>query len=261
MEQVRKTYEVRRIRPGLLGRFINWFTIYHFYDDVPLQMYPEGYFELVFQVGSNFFQNSNDTGEWKKRPMQFIGGLHNKSYSIKPERKHSMLISVNFKPNSARYFIPEKLQLFKNKLVSLDDVFKRSELGRVGEMYGWPNTGMTIRLIEEFLSGIFIERSDSRIDFVLDTIMINKGFVNMKDLAANACLSHSQFRRRFKEEIGMSPKEYSKIVRIKNVSEILSQKPNLKLTELAYEFGYYDQAHFIKDFKSVMGTSPKHFRS
>jgi AraC-like DNA-binding protein len=251
--------QIQKVRPQQLGRFINWFAIYHFHDEAPVRMYPEGFFELVFQVGSNFFQISSESDKWEKRPMQFIGGLHNKSYSIKPQHSNSSLISVKFKPNSARYFIPEKLQLFKNKLVRIDDVFKRSSLGRLEELYGQSSALKAIWYIEEFLATILIDKPDSRIDHVLDAIASSKGIMGMKELASYACLSDSQFRNRFNEEVGMSPKEYSKIVRIKHISETLFHNPTQKLTELTYEMGYFDQAHFIKDFKSVMGVSPRQF--
>jgi AraC-like DNA-binding protein len=254
-----KTYSISRIKPKLLSDFVNWFTVYHFNSEDPVKLHPEGYFELIFQLDSNFVQSSSTTEKWESRPRQFIGGLHNKSYYIKPESKSSSLISVNFKPNCARYFIPDKLHLYKNKLVSLDDIWSRSKLGQIEALSPSKYIAESVGLIESFLIGIYTEQTNSRVDFALNSILQRQGFVNIRELAQIACLSESQFRKRFNEEVGMSPKEYSKIVRIKFVSTLLHKHPETNLTELTYELGYFDQSHFIKDFKSVTGISPKHF--
>ena len=57
--------------------------------------------------------------------------------------------------------------------------------------------------------------------------------------------------------MGASPKKFASIVRLKN---LLQQYPNTgSLTELAYEAGFYDQAHFIKEFKAFTGDTPENY--
>ena len=65
--------------------------------------------------------------------------------------------------------------------------------------------------------------------------------------------------RKFMMVIGMSPKQLSRVVRLQATLKMLEQKQFTSLTSLAYENGYYDQAHFIKDFKEFTGHSPKSF--
>ena len=65
--------------------------------------------------------------------------------------------------------------------------------------------------------------------------------------------------RKFISVVGMSPKQLSRIVRMQSTLKMLEQKNFASLTSLAHENGYYDQAHFIKDFKEFTGMSPKLF--
>lgn len=258
MDTYRKSHDILRVKPTHLKDFINWFSVCHFHDIKPLRLNPEGYFELIFQVDGDFFQTTPE-GLWKTRPRHFIGGLHNKSYTIKPENKSSFLISVNFKPNCARFFIPEKLHYFKNQVIPLDEVFKPSKLEKIKRLDGFDSVGKKIELIEAFLLKIMTDRIFSPVDNALNSIIYANGFIDIGSLAESSCLSPSQLRKRFNEEVGMSPKEYSKVLRVNYASQLMKNNPGLKLTQITYDLGYFDQSHFIKDFKSVTGRSPKKY--
>lgn len=94
----------------------------------------------------------------------------------------------------------------------------------------------------------------SSISYIIQT----RGLVNVESLAADASLSRRQFERRFKEYAGFSPKLYARIIRFQAaVSAFGSQYKNL--TSVAYECGYYDQSHFIHDFKEFSGYHPRHY--
>jgi len=65
--------------------------------------------------------------------------------------------------------------------------------------------------------------------------------------------------RIFKKEIGICPKKYLEIVRFNRVCKLLYKFQEIDWTELAYLCGYYDQSHFIHDFKSIMKCSPEKY--
>lgn len=87
------------------------------------------------------------------------------------------------------------------------------------------------------------------------TIYKSKGQLNLKVLAEQSCLSQRQFERKFKELTGFTPKLFSRIVRF-NALLCTNLQRYRSLTEMAYDFGYYDQAHFIQDFKEFSGYNP-----
>ena len=59
--------------------------------------------------------------------------------------------------------------------------------------------------------------------------------------------------------MGLSPKQLGKVIRLQTALKMLLNKQSERLTKIAYESEYYDQAHFIKDFKEFTGTNPKRY--
>lgn len=254
-----KTYRVTQHVPKKLSDYISRFTVFHFTETTPVMLNPEGFVEMIFQLGCEIRQTSIDAENWKCRPLHFIGGLHNRSYLVKPSKPGAQLISVRFKPDCAKYFIPDRLNLFKNRLVDLGDVFTGRKLATLEPVFQSGKIADSLDIVETFLMQNFRERRLSIISKTVEEIYRKSGFVNVASLAQMAFLSPPQFRKRFNEEVGMSPKEYSKIVRVNHITGLLASSPEENLTQLTYRLGYFDQAHFIRDFRSVTGRSPKHF--
>lgn len=90
------------------------------------------------------------------------------------------------------------------------------------------------------------------------SIIDAKGAVNIPELAREQTVSTRQFERRFKEIAGLSPKLYSRVVRFQAATQY-KMNGNRDLTEIAYACGYYDQSHFINDFREFSGYSPKEY--
>jgi AraC-like DNA-binding protein len=88
-----------------------------------------------------------------------------------------------------------------------------------------------------------------------------KNLPKVRDLASHFNLSERQFERKFSEYAGMSPKRFMRIVRFENACNLYRNKLEKSLTEIAYECGYFDQSHFIRDFKTFSGYEPgQYFR-
>lgn len=91
-------------------------------------------------------------------------------------------------------------------------------------------------------------------------IIRTRGILPVKEMAEKHFLSVRQFERKFKETAGFSPKLYSRIIRFQSaIKEYPLQQKSL--TEIALSCGYYDQSHFIHDFKQFSGHHPKTFFS
>lgn len=83
------------------------------------------------------------------------------------------------------------------------------------------------------------------------------GMLTVRDLQLKFQISERQLERRFNEVIGVSPRHYLKITRFKQAVIALSQNPESNLTDLAFEFNFFDQSHFIKQVKELSGLLPK----
>ena len=87
----------------------------------------------------------------------------------------------------------------------------------------------------------------------------HNGIIGISALASKLCLSQKQFERRFRNYTGFNPKSYSRIIRFE--SALSNHRKYNTLSEVAHAYGYYDQAHFISDFKAFSGYTPSTFFS
>jgi AraC-like DNA-binding protein len=92
---------------------------------------------------------------------------------------------------------------------------------------------------------------------------ISKSFhtPRISDLAALTCLGEKQFERKFGQFVGMKPMQFIRSIRFQRALHLKRMQPNLSLTQLALEVGYYDQAHFTNEFKIFTGMTPKKYFS
>jgi AraC-like DNA-binding protein len=119
-----------------------------------------------------------------------------------------------------------------------------------------------LKILTTFFEGLLVKNKSKDPTFqraVLYAIN-SKGAVSVKQLANEFCLSERQFERKFKEYSGFNPKMYLRITRFHYAIE--EHKNNFKtLSELAHLCGYYDQSHFIHDFREFSGYHPSHYFS
>jgi AraC-like DNA-binding protein len=142
---------------------------------------------------------------------------------------------------------------------STENVFYNSELTETLERLNVALDDNTrIELIEAFLKKKAVRhQDDALITHAVGQIRDRNGIVRIKDLASELCISQDPFEKRFRAKVGCSPKQYATIVRLRNL--IMNFSAGTPLTASSYAAGYFDQSHFIKDFKQFTGQSPKEF--
>ena len=96
---------------------------------------------------------------------------------------------------------------------------------------------------------------DSRMYDAIEIILKNFGVVNLEEEIKTG-VSPRQLRRLFNFYIGATPKSFSKVVQFQNILQAKPSTQSLRKNKLFYNLGYYDQAHFIKDFKNFYGVTP-----
>lgn len=121
------------------------------------------------------------------------------------------------------------------------------------------NTQERIQILSNYFISVLSKQrlEDKLIVNAIKEIKESNGKLKINTLANNFCLSQKQFTRRFKEFSGFSPKMYSRIIRFESTIQSYSNLSNL--TDITYANGYYDQAHFIHDFKAFTGYNPTQF--
>ena len=126
------------------------------------------------------------------------------------------------------------------------------------------NPDKVISLLEEWLLQRLAHPSKKtyytdRIAYVCNIMSGSVDNLSMKELYNAVNMSKSSFERNFKMQVGMTPKLYSRIVRFNQVYNFLKRQSHFReWKDLVYNYGYFDQAHFIHEFKEFFGSSPSH---
>ena len=98
-----------------------------------------------------------------------------------------------------------------------------------------------------------------QLNFALQLINETDGLMDIVQLRDKVGMARASFQNYFKEQVGVSPKMYSRIVRANAVYKQLNQTNTKDWHQIICDFEYFDQAHFIKDFKSITKLKPNQF--
>lgn len=90
----------------------------------------------------------------------------------------------------------------------------------------------------------------------IEKVHLSSEDISMQQIAQNLHMSERQINRYFHKYIGMSMKKFSKII---NVNRLIQEISDKKLLDLAYDYEYFDQAHFNHVFKEICETTPSHY--
>ncbi len=174
--------------------------------------------------------------------------------------KMKLLLLIEFHPGRLYPFIQiDQFELVDSyfKVEDLDKTFIQTLENELMKSEG-------IEALVEALDRIFIARlADCHTGKGISTIMHNifnrHGNISMRELSSEFYYSEKQIRRLFLQHVGTSPKMFARIVRANYALRLLQNKPTY-LTDIAEEAGFFDQPHFIHDFKMVCGLTPQEYR-
>ena len=218
---------------------------------------PTGMMCLMFHRGERLFSSSEN--QWQ--PRAFLSG-QDISYTDLSYCGAIDMISVEFRPGGAKAFFKMPMIELNGQAVAIDALSdpQLTELEKRLSETGDPNA--CVFHIEQFLYKRFypLEAYNlRRVNAVMQSVY--RGEQNIDRLAQTACLGYKQFKRVFADYVGANPKDYLRVVRFQKALHSLQIQPQISLTQLAYECGYYDQAHFIKEFKRFSGYTPTEYKS
>lgn len=146
-----------------------------------------------------------------------------------------------------------------------DDIIDAGELwGKEVEwlceaLYEATDTPSMIQIVERFLSEKLGRHNKREANPALTAAIERMSFgrlYTLTEIREITCMSKKTLERCFLTHIGLSPKRYARICRFNTVKTLLDQNPNLKWQEVAFSLDYYDQSHFIKEFKEFAGKPP-----
>ena len=169
-------------------------------------------------------------------------------------------IGIDFSPQGAYRFFHFTLNDIQNQIYSLSDVLGNIGKQLVVQIENASSVQERINLLQQFLlKQLSLNKEDLVFDYCIKSITASKGRMTVKELERKTGYSSRWLNMKFNDKIGVSPKNLSSIIRFKQYYEAFvnyNEKSFFKYD--FYEF-YYDQSHFIKDFKRFTGLPPRMF--
>lgn len=220
---------------------------------------PDGTMKLIFHYGDLYWHHP-ENGPRFLQPKCFLIGQLTRPYVVEPNGDTGTFV-VRFHPNGFIPFTTMPIKEMENKPISLNTLYGNEGADLQEKIINADSTSQRIQIIERFLLDRLKDSKtiDEIIKSTIDTIFESKGQVSVTELSQINDIHRRQLVRKFSKTIGLSPKQLSKTIRLQATLKSLLNQKRSKLTDLAYDNEYYDQSHFIKDFKEFTGISPKEF--
>lgn len=227
-------------------------------DETGLQkIIPDGCTEFIFHFGAPF-NISKDGRTEELQSLLIAAGQLEAPIFLRPTGKSGVL-GIKFQPTGMWKLFGCEMNLLTNETYDLRDVFQNN-FNELAIQIQSANTNIQrINLVEIFLSRELSKlRSSHEMDWIVGEIKNKNGQVSLRDLSLHTGFSSRKIERLFKQQVGVSPKLYSRLIRFCYAHNLLQQRTLTKV-EATYLSGYFDQPHFNKEFREFTGENPESY--
>ncbi|MEL6535454.1 MAG: helix-turn-helix domain-containing protein [Bacteroidota bacterium] len=221
---------------------------------------PDGCIEMCFILGDDVKRFTSET-DYLLQPRTMVIGQITKPYYIQPTG-HVNTFAVRFYPYGFANFITRPIQELADKETPLTELFDEAAiLALEKQIIEAASTEARIEAVESFLLGRLTDPSviDTIVQSTIEALSRTKGNESISSILKEDPSKRRSLERKFAKQVGISPKQLGKIIRLQAALKLILNNAGEKLAQVAYESEYYDQAHFIKDFKEFTGTNPKEY--
>lgn len=187
----------------------------------------------------------------------FIAGTA-RSSAVVPINGQAVYFGIRFLPGRFSFFFRRPLKDLSDRMVACTDVWGRRLERLESRLFSASSMQARMEIAESFLLRRLAAVQDTpgkRFLTAVDNIFQHQGHLRL-DGDFTLGLSPRQLRRLFDRHIGVSPKSLARIVRFQSVLRTMMQVPEKEWGQRCLDFGYYDQAHFIREFKAFSGLTP-----
>ena len=240
-----------------LSPFVRCFWLLDGAEPSPVaeRILPDGCVEFIINYGDPFEQIDAD-GRAERQPRMLVVGPTTRALLVRPSTQVGVL-GIRFLPGGAHRF----LRVPAAEMA--DGVFDLTHLSplpaHIAEQVDEESEACRrVRVVEAALIAM-LRRSRAGRDGVsgaVRMILASHGRVPIERLATAQGISHRHLARRFQQTVGIGPKLLSRLVRFQSVFSVIRDEQPSHLTALAMRCGYFDQAHFVREFREFAGVPP-----
>ena len=223
-----------------------------------LSFYADGYPGIMFQQTENgLYVLPQD----KKMPSLFLYGQTIQPVELMMEGNYSLLCFQLY-PFVINSFFNLNAKDINDDCYDLTQLKGFEVIKTISLLHNENRIEKHIELIADLLCRIFEARRealDYKIQQAIQLIINNNGTLNINTLIGTLKINERTFERRFITQVGVSPKQFSRIIQFQSSLNQLTDRDYNKLTDIVYNNGFADQSHFIRVFKAFTGKTPKNF--
>ncbi|RPD39135.1 helix-turn-helix transcriptional regulator [Chitinophaga barathri] len=220
-------------------------------------IYPSGYLELAINISAGNVVTILNDRHIKMPPVEVLG--HLTAPGKITASKSTTLLIARFHPHASAIFFPAQASEFTNDSIDLKDLIKQDAEELFERIMEQETLEQKVAVLDRFLVNKLkgLIKDQQRLELVRhlsagDTVSVEK-------LAQRFGVSERYVQKLFLDYVGVTPKSFFNIQRF-NKSLQLVRTSTVSLTSIAYECGYFDQAHFIKEFRNFTGLTPSQYQ-
>lgn len=222
----------------------------------PLNIYPIPGTQMSFVLDEQHTFREIGSQKVYQYPLCFVGLLdHGRSFDIFPRE----FVMVAFKPYGAFKLFGIPQRYFSNQATDMELLFPdiKNLNEQLREVAKSP-TKVVTRLESWLLKRlIVVEKINvNGVAHACEQIRKSKGLIRIAELSRQVGMSETNLGFQFREKVGFGAKTFSRIVRFNNINSFISNHSTVNWQELVYKFDFFDQNHFIKEFKRFYGCTP-----
>lgn len=230
------------------------------YSSEKQRIVPDGCIEMAFILGDDIKRFTSET-DFIIQPRAMVLGQTVRPFYIQPTG-YVNTVAVRFYPYGFANIVTTPISNLANKETPIAELFGQPTAGELEQkIIQATSTRQRIEIIERFLLNKLSDRVtiDNIVKSTVDALLATGGSSPIQAILQEDLSKRRQLERKFLKQIGISPKQLGKVIRLQTALKMLLNRKGGTLTQIAYESEYYDQNHFIKDFKEFTGTTPKEF--
>lgn len=249
------------IPPYPLNQFIESFFYYNGYNPGHSieRSLPDGNVHIIFDFTDypKYIYDNHTLKEIQSCKNVWFSGFRTEPITI-PSGKESEMLVVTFHKGRAFPFLCEPLYVLTNVVVDAELVLKNEILDlRETLREITPVEQKLTRLEEELLKHYRKSLTENPfVDYAISRIIAAPNQGGLKEIASKVGYSQKHLIKIFKDHVGVAPKEFLKIIRFQKAIQEIEQSESIHWASLALDCGFYDQSHFIADFKAFSGFTP-----
>lgn len=221
---------------------------------------PDGCIEMAFILGDDIKRYTTQD-EFIIQPRAMVLGQTIEPFNIEPTG-YVNTFAIRFYPYGFANFVTIPIKDLANKETPIELLFGANTAKELEQkIIQATDNKQRIEIIESFLLEKLNNKTtiDNIVKKTVDALLSSNGTESITTILKEDLSKRRQLERNFKKQIGVSPKQLGKVIRLQTALKMLLHKKTDTLTNIAYESEYFDQAHFIKDFKEFTGINPKEF--